>query len=483
MTHKRSELVPKDIAPLLEQEFLIIFLSTIIISVIILVIFTYSLTKPIDNLIIATHVVAEGNLDYQINPQSNDEIGRLVDSFNAMIRKLKKSNEEGLKFFDIARLEKHKAELILESIADGVIVIDTDDRVAVFNPAAGQIFDIEPKKLLNKHVVHFLEKYRLHELGKDIHTLFHDKRKIFGKRKNDVITREIELTKPEKKYIKTTTAVLRNEEGNIAGTVTLIEDITHRKELDNLKSEFVSVVSHELRTPLTSIKGYAALLADGTLGNLNDRQKKSANIINQESDRLTDLINDILDLSKLESRRVSMHIEPIKILECLESSPALSLAAKKNIKVIKEIPQELRINADKNKLIQVFTNLIGNSVKFTNPGGNIRVSAEEKKEEIKISIRDTGIGIRKDHLPKIFDKFFQVESHLTRQQGGTGLGLAIIKEIINLHQGTIEVKSKYRKGTIIIIHLPKQGPVTKQESVTHGGAYAPLEKPATLPDQ
>lgn len=436
--------------PLLEQEFLVIFISTIIISLIIIVAFACSLTKPIDHLIIATQVVAEGNLDYQIKKHTDDEIGRLVDSFNLMIRKLKSSIEEEHKSFGIAKLEKHKAELILESIADGVIVTDNKDTVVVFNRAMGQIFDIEPDKVLNKHMLHFLNKYGLLDLSKEILA------QSFGKaKKQEVHVREFEIYKPEKKFIKTTTAALYAEDAAIVGTVTLIEDITKRKELENLKSEFVSVVSHELRTPLTSIKGYAALLADGTLGSLNERQAKSVGIINKESDRLTDLINDILDLSKLESRRVAMRIEPVRLLECLESCPALSLANKKNISVMKLIPPGLNINADKNKIIQIFTNLIGNAVKFTNSGGVIKVKALDKKEQVSISISDTGIGIKKNHLPKIFDKFFQVESHLTRQQGGTGLGLAIVKEIVALHKGTIEVKSKYRKGTTITCTLPK----------------------------
>ena len=208
----------------------------------------------------------------------------------------------------------------------------------------------------------------------------------------------------------------------------------------------------------TSIKGYSSLLADGNLGMLDEKQKKAARIIDNESDRLNELINDILDLSKLEAKQSKTEFKEENIAECINEN-IINIAKKKGINVKKIVPQNIsKIMLDKKKIMQVFTNLLSNAIKFTPKHGKITIKLYEDKDFIISSISDTGIGIKKEDIARMFDKFYQVESHLTRNQKGTGLGLAITKEIIGLHNGLISVKSSKGKGTTISFALPKKQP-------------------------
>ncbi|MBN1385530.1 GAF domain-containing protein [Candidatus Woesearchaeota archaeon] len=227
-------------------------------------------------------------------------------------------------------------------------------------------------------------------------------------------------------------------------------------ELDRLKSDFVSIVSHELKTPLTSIKGYASLMLQGRIKN-NAVQRKCLSIINTESDKLAALINDILDLSKLESGKMSLNREKIDMAKVIHSvnNRMIHQALKKNIVIKKDLPPALpKVYADKHKADQMLTNLVSNAIKFTDEGGTVKISVKPTSKFLVTSVSDTGIGIEGSEIPKLFQRFYQVDSKLTRSQGGTGLGLAIFKELVGLHNGFIAVKSKVGVGTMISFALP-----------------------------
>ncbi len=425
-----------------------------------IILFSLHVIGPVDELIIGTQLVANGRLDHKIRKKSTDEIGRLVDSFNSMTANLKRSHDERTRYSDIASVEKQKAELIIDSMADSVIVTDNSHRIVLFNPAAERLFERDESKLLGKHIVNLLKNHKMETLFEEFPEI---KDNMLPVRRSETKVRELRPSRPVDKVLKANIAPLMNESNMIIGTVVVIEDITKLKELDEMKSDFVSTVSHELRTPLTSIKGYAALLADFKMGPLNDRQKKSVDIINKESDRLADLINDILDLSKLETGRAKTVFTLTEISECVDECIMIGVAKNKGITVSRLIPTNLpKILIDKPKIIQVFNNLISNSTKFTKPGGKITIKATNKAGYIQVDVTDTGIGIPKREISSLFNKFYQVESHLTRNQGGTGLGLAIVKEIIGLHYGLISVRSRLHKGTTVSFALPKH-PITEEE--------------------
>jgi len=227
------------------------------------------------------------------------------------------------------------------------------------------------------------------------------------------------------------------------------------RKMDQLKSDFVSNVSHELRTPLTSIAGYTKLMTMEKLGTITEAQKKGLEIVAEEAERLTRLINNVLDLSKLESGRVKFKLEVIDISELakLTTDTMKATASEKQIKLNIHGPK-IKFKASRDLIKQVFLNLLSNALKFTPEGGSIDVTIKKLKQDVQVSVKDTGKGVSKELIPKLFDKFYQVDGSMTREYGGTGLGLVIVKHIIDAHKGKIKVKSELGKGSEFVFTLP-----------------------------
>ncbi|MBN2457817.1 HAMP domain-containing protein [Candidatus Woesearchaeota archaeon] len=434
----------------------LISLSVVLLFVIIsAVVFSAVVVKPVDDMIIATQLIAEGHYDQKIRSKGGDELGRLANSFNDMAYRLSSTIKQRSRFLDMASQEKQKSELLIDSMADSVIVTDSEHRIVIFNPAAEILFEIDREKMLNRHIAHLLKRYSIDRLFSSFPEI--DKNRLLPVGNVSISSVEMILEKPRKRVIKATVAPVKNERNLITGTITVIEDITKLKEIDDMKNEFISTVSHELRTPLTSIIGYTTLLLDEKFGRLQKDQMRAIGIVKKESDVLHELIDDILDLSKLEAGKAKAVFEETDIRDVISKCPAIRLPEKKGIHLKQLYPENLpMIMADRAKLSQVFTNIISNAVKFTKENGTITVKAMSKKDHVIIDIRDTGIGIKKSEIPKLFNKFYQVQSHLTRTQTGTGLGLPIVKEIIGLHNGLLSVKSVFGKGTTVSIALPKE---------------------------
>lgn len=227
------------------------------------------------------------------------------------------------------------------------------------------------------------------------------------------------------------------------------------KEVSKLKDDFISTVSHELKTPLTSMKLYAGLLRDGRIGKVSKKQRDALSVINSETDRLNALITDLLDLSRLESKKAKLSISEFDLHSIVNDNLYLNIAKREGIDVVTDVKQGFNVVADKDKMKQVFINLFNNAVKFTPPKGKILVGARMMDAEWEFFVADTGRGIDKDKIPKLFDKFFQAEDYMTRTKGGVGLGLAIVKGIVELHKGRISVESELGRGTRVSIIFPK----------------------------
>jgi len=239
-------------------------------------------------------------------------------------------------------------------------------------------------------------------------------------------------------------------------TKELTQTLEEIKAITRRKSDFVSAVAHELRTPLTSIKGYASLLSAGKLGQIPAEVKERLDKINKHSDNLTMLINDLLDISRIESGRVEMKIEPLNLREILDSlfdmfSPSMK---EKQINFSFDISDIQEIYADKQQIQRVFINLIGNALKFTPNGGSITITAKRLTNEIRIEVKDTGIGISKKDLNRVFEEFYRTEEAINQQIKGTGLGLSLVKYIVEAHKGKIWVESELGKGSTFIFTLP-----------------------------
>jgi len=227
------------------------------------------------------------------------------------------------------------------------------------------------------------------------------------------------------------------------------------KEVSKLKDEFISTVSHELKTPLTSMKLYVGLLKEKKLGKLVKKQKDALVVIDEETDRLNQLITDLLDLSRLKSKKNKMNLSEFDLGKLLNDKICMGLAKRGKIDVVVDVPQGMMVTADRAKMKQVLINLFNNAVKFTPPKGNITIRAAMLETEWEFSVADTGKGIPKDQIPRLFEKFYQVDDYMTREQGGIGLGLAIVKQIVDLHKGKISVESEPGKGTKFTLMFPR----------------------------
>lgn len=344
---------------------------------------------------------------------------------------------------EILNLSSPKSfEAILKSIKDGLIIIEPKGHILLANQSFRDIIKAKDSPE-GKHFIEVIRNIDLLNLLKNSIT------------KKDGIAEEISLKRGNEEItlIAKTMPVL-DSEGNISFLIVLLNDITQLKKLENIRRDFVANVSHELKTPITAIKGYAETLLDGAL---DDRENaaKFINIIKSQADRLNSLIEDILTLSRIESGDIRIEKEKIGLDELVNSVFQIfaEIAQKKGLKLEKEIDENSTIQADRNRLMQILINLIDNGIKFTEKG-SVKVKFYSENGKSILSIEDTGIGIPKEHLQRIGERFYRVDKARSRQLGGTGLGLAIVKHLVMAHGWTMEIESELGIGTKVKIIMP-----------------------------
>ncbi|AOT69048.1 ATP-binding protein [Geosporobacter ferrireducens] len=421
---------------------------TILIGLGIAIYLTNKIVNPVYDLIEKTRKIAEGDYKQQLDINGRDEIAELAQEFNVMAKKLQSFDQLNVKkLMD----EKQKAEAIVESISDGIIVTNDEHKLLLVNRAAETALGIREKEVLNKHFLEVIKR----------EAVFNIIDKVKSKDNMDNFKKYTDITinhENEKKHYRMNVTPIRTRDGENIGVVTLLQDVTKLKEVDQIKSDFVSTVSHEFRTPLTSIGMGVGLLLDETPGSINRDQKELLEVIQEDSERLKNLVSDLLDLSRIESGKIQMDMEVHHIKDMAESAvkPFHMIAKDKKIDIQINIREELStVKADYNKISLVLTNLIGNALKYTpaDGTGKIEISARETANKMLISVSDNGKGIPEDYQQKIFEKFIQVKDDNGETPGGTGLGLAISKEIIHAHGGEIWVKSQPDEGSIFYFTL------------------------------
>ena len=383
----------------------------------------------------------------ELEKRINLNTQELNKKYETIIKMGKESEEIALKKYKRVVSDKEQTEAVIRSIAEGLVVVDAQGKVIMMNPAAEKLLGVSKKDKVGKALLENLKEEQLVSLVKGT---------------EDKEEREIELVSQRdetKKVLRSSSAVIENENGQTIGMVSVLSDITKQKELDQLKDGFVANVSHELRTPLVAMDKSLSLILNKSAGEISPTQEQFLSIAQRNLKRLSLLINDLLDLSKLEAGKMELKHQPSSIEKIIEESVEglNTWATTKSIEIMKKIQEGLpQVNVDPNRIIQVLNNLIGNAIKFTPNNGNITVEAnfQKEKEEIEISVRDTGTGIPKENLPKIFNKFFQVSERLPSDVSGTGIGLSIAKEIVELHGGRIWVESKEGQGAKFIFALP-----------------------------
>ncbi|MBP7792065.1 MAG: GAF domain-containing protein [Candidatus Goldbacteria bacterium] len=344
-------------------------------------------------------------------------------------------------------IEKLRIESIIQSMEDAVIAIDKSNKVVLVNRIAEKIFNIDAAHAFGVEITNF----KINQTVIDNFRIVLDSKITM---KNEV---KFHFGNKEHIFAAVFTPIV-DEKKEAAGSVAVFRDITEIKELDKMKSEFLNMVSHELRTPLTPIQAYSELML---IRNMDSEKVKSyAEIINKETQRLGSLIGDLLDLSRIESGKgLSLTLEELDFVSFLQEIYEMYKNTSPKHKIILTVPGKSEIILfDKNKLSQVMINLLSNAIKYSPDGGNIEIIMEDKNDRIYVTVRDNGIGILKEDLPRIFEKFYRVQSDAVRKISGTGIGLPIVKYIIELHNGNIEVKSESGKGSEFTFYIPKIKP-------------------------
>ncbi|MFA5522995.1 MAG: ATP-binding protein, partial [Tissierellales bacterium] len=422
----------------LEESKTILIKATVLalfITVLIGFLIARSITEPINDVTKKAERMAKGDFDQVVEIKSDDEIGQLASMFNNLTLKLKNTLAEVNK-------EKSKLDTIITHMADGVIAVSLDGEIIHANPVALDMLRVKPE---------------------EIDTIQYDE--IFDVKNNritlGVITKEEkwrgnEIIEIDSKVYNAEYAPLIDEKSSIGGMIIVFQDITKQQKLENMRKEFVANVSHELKTPITTIKSYAETLMDGSV---EDREI-SINflaVIDSECDRMARIVRDLLQLSDLDYKQTKWNKKSVDINELLKNIylKIIISAEEKNQNIQLDIEENIGVVlADKDGIEQVILNIITNAIKYTPNNGTIDIGAISDTEKVTITVKDNGIGIPEEDISRIFERFYRVDKARSRDMGGTGLGLSIAKQIIEAHNGEIQIESHHNVGTTVDIILP-----------------------------
>ncbi|RKD22205.1 PAS/PAC sensor signal transduction histidine kinase [Caminicella sporogenes DSM 14501] len=395
-----------------------------------------SITEPINDVTEKALEMAKGNFDQKVEVKSDDEIGKLAEMFNYLTDKLKTTLGE-------ISSEKSKMETILNYMADGLIAVNTDGKIIHANPSAMRMLNFFDEDILKENYDDLIGRFNRNL------TLEH-----IMQNNNEWIGSEIISIKDS--IYKVNYAPYKNEKNEKGGLVLVIQDITEQEKLENMRKEFVANVSHELKTPLTSIKSYTETLLNGALEN-KEIAKNFLSVVYSEADRMTRLVRDLLQLSNFDSKKVFFNKTKNDLVKLINNSiMKLDMTVKNKKQRLEFITKydSLEGYFDYDRIEQVILNIISNAIKYTEERGKVEVFLEKEDNTAIIRVKDTGIGIPKEDLSRIFERFYRVDKARSRELGGTGLGLSIAKEIIEAHNGLIKIDSEVGKGTEVTIHLP-----------------------------
>lgn len=407
-----------------------------LIAIIVSIVFASNITKPIDILTKEAEKIAQGDIDQVNFPDKNKagyEISKLIDTFSNMTTQLKNNLNE-------ISSEKSKLETILLHLTDGVLAFNLKGEIIHVNLAAKKIFKLTGNENFEK----IFSKYKIDINMEKIIYL-------------DDWTSSEQMVNVNDTFVNMFFAPFRDEKDKPIGIIAVIQDITKQAKLDEMRKEFVANVSHELKTPLTSIKTYTETLLDQEQDIDTESKNRFLNVILTEANRMTRLVSDLLQLTKFDYKKVAWNKVdfelPLLVKQICEKHK-IQADSKNQILDCYVTANVPLVNADRDGIEQVVTNILTNSIKYTPENGNIKVYVGSVHDDAYIKIIDNGIGIPKEDLPRVFERFYRVDKARSREMGGTGLGLPIAKEIIEANGGSIDMKSEVGKGTEVIIKVP-----------------------------
>ena len=396
------------------------------------------ISRPLERIRKGAERFARGKFDKKLQGRGSVEISSLAETLNTMAKHL----DERIKTLTLQRNEQ---EAMLRSMIEGVVAVDMEERIILINKAAGKFFQINAKDCSKKLIGEVIRNTSLQEFIR------------YALKSNKRTKIEITIFQEKELVLEIRGSTLQDVKGNQIGTLIVMNDITQFRQLESMRSEFVANVSHELKTPITSIKGFVETLQDGEVKD-PDKIIQFLDIIAKQTDRMNAIIDDLLKLSRIEQQKESSDIQlsQNKICDIIIGAvqDCRTQAEQKQITIDVNCDETISLNINPALLQQAITNLVDNSIKYSDTGDKIEIAVLEKKKKIIISVQDWGCGISKEHHQRLFERFYRVEKARSQMFGGTGLGLAIVKHIAAIHNGKVSVESEPGKGSTFSIHLP-----------------------------
>ena len=406
----------------------------LVITAVLGILLARTITRPMSDMRKQALVMSKGNFSRKVKVYGDDEIGQLAVTFNNLTKKLQESQSstEG---------ERRKLSSVLTNMTDGVISTDRRGRVNLINEPAVQLLNVSRETVLNKPLIEVLgieDQYKFEDLLEERESVILDYSK-----------------KGEPFILRANFSVIQKETGFVNGLITVLHDITEQEKIESERREFVANVSHELRTPLTTMRSYLEALADGAWED-KDIAPSFLNVTQNETERMIRLVNDLLQLSKMDSKDYRLKTGWVNFNKFYDHIiDRFEMTKNDDISFKRDIPHEAYfVDIDEDKITQVLYNIISNSLKYSPEGGQVTFRVRAEDHYIVVSVSDQGVGIPKNVIDKIFDRFYRVDKARSRNLGGTGLGLAIAKEMVVAHGGKIWAESVDGKGTTVFFTLP-----------------------------
>ncbi|MGD9225327.1 MAG: ATP-binding protein [Desulfobacterales bacterium] len=397
------------------------------------------ISRPIEQMKKSAEQFAGGDLNHRLPTPVTEEMAGLADAMNQMAAQLDNRIET------ISR-QRNQLETVLASMLEGVIAIDTEERIVSINRAAAQLFDKEPANCQNKSIQEIIRSPALQQFIRK------------ALRNKNPSEEDITVFQNEERVIDVKSSALLDANQHQIGTLVVFHDVTQMRRLEDMRRDFVANVSHEIKTPLTAIKGFVETLQQGNVEKAKEKER-FLGIIQKHVDRLNAIIEDLLALSRIEQedQRKEINFQQAKIEAVFQAAIQLCRpkAEEKKIRIDLDCEKYAAATFDPTLIEQAVVNLLDNALKYSEPQSTVLLKSDLQDSEMIISVQDHGIGIAQKHLPRLFERFYRVDKSRSRKEGGTGLGLAIVKHIAQAHGGHVEVESKIGAGSRFSIHLPQ----------------------------